>query len=408
MAEATSEQDEEYELESILAATETWFLARGTPRLIDEYDPSIVPLTRAMPVLSFVFALQTFRGLRRGWPEGPSWALLVVTIVVLLVTRLLLGTSDGGGVLERVRSAGILEETAFVLVPAGVWLLSTGSVVAAGWTALVNLAVLLVSYVVFSYSILRAWLRGVGRGLGRLEVVLELALRALPLVLVVFVVLFFNAELWQIANDVDAPLYWTSMAIVFLLIVSVVFWRANRSLGGPSRFDSPAEIASLCAGTPVADVAPALAEQAMAARPLRLRQRAEVATLVAYSIVTQVVLVSVVVSLCFLLLGALLVPLSVVEQWTGQAAVEALVSTTVFGSEVAVTAELLRVSGLLGASAALTFAVNTAIDERYQAVFAGRLPLEVRRTLAVRAVYVVLGERIDEGRPNARRRDGAR
>lgn len=379
--------------DEVIERTETWFVARGTPRLSESANPSEFTLARALPALSLVFAVQTFLGIRRGWPGLSLPASVLVTAVVLLLARLLVNAGTEGTGLQRVQSAGIVEESAFVLLPAVVWAVATGRIYAGLVTAALNLGALVALYVVFSFPVVRSWYRGAGRAIRRTETVIEMALRAFPLLLVASLFFFLNSELWQVASEIATPLYWSATGSLFLIVLAVSIWRAHRSLSHPDLFDSTDEIVALCRATPVEPVAPALAEAALDAPLLNHRQRVEVGTVLAYSIFTQIVLVSIPVTVFFTLFGVLVIPPSVIERWTGEALTSALVSTTLFETEVGVTRELLRVSGLVGSFSALYFAVNTAVDRTYREQFAEQLPTEIKRTLAVRAVYTTLLER---------------
>lgn len=88
-------------------------------------------------------------------------------------------------------------------------------------------------------------------------------------------------------------------------------------------------------------------------------------------------------------------PGAIVEQWIREA-VTPTITVGLFGSQVGLTDELLRVSGPLGAVSALHFAVHLAVDETYQAAFTERILDEVERQLAVRAVYLALRAGVEQ------------
>lgn len=375
--------------------TEKWFVARGTPRLIVGYDPSQYALTRALPVLALIFIVQTFRGIRRGWPALPLWVAVLVTVLTLVGTRAVLNYGTEGSLFRRVRSAGVLEETVFVTIPALVWFAGTGNIGGAVAVAALNIGLLLVSYLVFGRVVLRSWVRGLDRAARRVEDVVELGLRALPILLVVLLFFFVNSELWQVAHEIASGPYWTIVVAILLSVIAVIYWRVDRSLAGLESSMAAEEVESLCRDTPVAAVATDLAPSAVDSPPLTQRQRIEVGTVLITGIFTQVLLITLPVCVFFVGFGVLVVPLPVIELWTQEAVGSTLLSFSVFGAEVGVTVELLRVSGLLGAVAALHFAVNTAVDETYRDAFEERLLGEVRRLLAVRAVYLVLVQRVE-------------
>lgn len=381
------------ERRELVERTEAWFVARGTPRLVEGYDPSRDVLARILPILAIVFLIQTFRGIRRGWPMAPLWAALLMTAVITLVARVVVNFGSEGPLLRRVRSSGMLEETVFVLLPALVWFVATGRVRGALLVAVTNVVVLLLVYVVFSGSVVRSWARGLGRALRRTEAVIELALRTLPFLLVVFVFFFVNSELWQVGNEIVAAHYWSAILLLLLVTVAVIYWRVDQTLERGTVFESSAEVVSRCRETPVESVAAGLAEDALDAPELTRRQRIELETALTNGVFAQVLLISIPVFVFFVLFGLFVIPFDVIELWTQEPVTDPLLSFELFGSEVGVTPELLRVAGLLSAVAALYFAVNAASDETYREAFAERILVEIQRTLAVRAVYLTLLDR---------------
>jgi hypothetical protein len=63
-------------------------------------------------------------------------------------------------------------------------------------------------------------------------------------------------------------------------------------------------------------------------------------------------------------------------------------SLDLWGRHLVVTEELLRVTGFLTVFAGLYFSVTATTDESYRREFIGEILEEMRRSLAVRAVYL--------------------
>jgi hypothetical protein len=383
--------------ENIKTETEQWFVARGTPHLVASFDASEHVLGRTVPLLMLVFYVQTLRGILRGWPQLPIWGTVLAAAVVLLAARVVLNLTWQRPLLSRATSLGIVEATVFVLVPALVWFVATGTVADAVTTAAINLGALLVIYLGTSFGVVRSWIQGTSRAIRGFEAVVGMAFRALPLLLIVFTFFFVNSELWQVGNEIARPLYWSTLVLVLLVIVAVGFWRGHRSVDLHGGFETVEEIQSLCENTPVEPVASEFAAAALESPPLDRRQRIEMTTLLAHSMVVQVFIISVLVTVFFVVFGLLIIPPTVIEAWTGDPITAPIVAFSAFGVEVGVTVELLRVSGLLGAVSALYFSVNSVVDETYREEFSGQLPVEVRRTLAVHAVYHALVDAMDDG-----------
>jgi DNA-binding transcriptional LysR family regulator len=78
----------------------------------------------------------------------------------------------------------------------------------------------------------------------------------------------------------------------------------------------------------------------------------------------ETLLVSIAVAGLFGFLGLATVDAELTREWSGQAAVPLLHSSTILGEELVVTAALLQVAGFLGALAALMFALEVLVDEQ--------------------------------------------
>jgi hypothetical protein len=65
-----------------------------------------------------------------------------------------------------------------------------------------------------------------------------------------------------------------------------------------------------------------------------------------------------------------------------------LASLDLWGRDLVVTEELLRVTGFLTVFSGLYFAVTAQTDETYRREFIGEILEEMRRALAVRTVYL--------------------
>ena len=89
----------------------------------------------------------------------------------------------------------------------------------------------------------------------------------------------------------------------------------------------------------------------------------------------------------FVGLGMLIIQADTVTLWTTDAP-DVLWDTTLFGIDVLVSAELLRVSGFLAAFALVYFAVYTTTESALRDEFYEDITDEVRQNLAVRARYL--------------------
>ncbi|WP_157533208.1 hypothetical protein [Haloferax profundi] len=382
-------------LEPVVKETEKWFVSHGQPHLIEDYNATEHVLTRAIPFLVVLLVVQLFRAVRVGWPDQPLWLVGVVVLAITVATRIGLNLIAGRELWRQADSVGIVEASAFAVIPAIAWLVATGDSFEFFRVLVTNYVILVVIYVITSFGVVRGSARGLQKALSGIGSAANLAIRALPLLLVVFALFFINSELWQVSHSAEPVPFWTAILLILTVAALAVILLLRRELEGINYLKDPDKIVAFCKDTPVGDIAPALAVEAANPPPLKRRQRTEVALLFLYSTGQQVAIVSLFIVVFFSLFGLFAVPISVLEMWIGESVLTPVFSFDWFGSRVFLTWELIRVSALLGALSALYFAVNIVIDQTYRDQFFTEIATGVERTLAVRAVYLMLLDRID-------------
>jgi hypothetical protein len=100
------------------------------------------------------------------------------------------------------------------------------------------------------------------------------------------------------------------------------------------------------------------------------------------------------------LVGLVVLPLSLQETWIG-AAPDVLFSFELFDERVGMTVELIKVAGFVAAFAALQLTVSLLSDRTYLDEFLGDLRESLRRSLAVRVVYLGVVLREDATNPSS-------
>ncbi len=284
---------------------------------------------------------------------------------------------------------GPLELAAFVLAPAVLPLVvDNGSLGQFTLTVIGGLAVLAIVWFMFGYGVGAILRWAVGNLWRQLSDVFGLMIRSLPLLLVFTMFLFMNAELWQVANDFTNPLFFTAAGGLVAVAVLFVLVRLPRELEDIGRFVDADQVADAVrrSGAPIEpsrtepDAAPKLSRNA----------RFNVGLLAAFSIGVQIALVMMIIGAFYVLFGLVTVRPNTIEQWTadGPGSTERLVDLQLFGSDVPVTAELLKVTGFLMAFTALQFTVSALTDSTYRQQFFENLTFEIREALAVRVVYL--------------------
>jgi len=131
--------------------------------------------------------------------------------------------------------------------------------------------------------------------------------------------------------------------------------------------------------------------------PLTPRQRTNVGLVIFVSQAVQILFVALAVWLFFMVFGALLVRLSIVQAWVGHRP-QVVFSVPLFGDTVSVTRELLRVATGTASFSALYYAVAMVVDSNYRDEFVTQITEQMRETFAMRAEYLRLLRERDRAR----------
>jgi hypothetical protein len=126
--------------------------------------------------------------------------------------------------------------------------------------------------------------------------------------------------------------------------------------------------------------------------PLRSRQRVNVALVLFVSHALQVLVVCAGVALFFVIFGALAIGPDVRESWTGSRGEAIGPTVALFGQDVTVTTELVRVAAAIAAFAGLYYAIAVQTDATYREEFLEEVVGDLRDTFRLRAEYLRLRE----------------
>ncbi len=373
---------------------ERWFIKQGLPHAIHDYAASTDVLTRAAPALSMVFLLEattSFGDRFAGWTQ----ALVFVSAVALLFAAV--------GIVNRIRGRrlfalpddiGVLEIALFIFGPALLPLVFDDDGSGFLLVVLANIVLLILTYVVVSFGMIPMLRSGAGHiarevgGLGRLM------LKSLPLLLLFATFLFLNAEMWQVAHGFTAPFYAISVGLVATLAFVFLALRIPAETSSLADFSSWPEICDIAysCGAPVGIAEREWLHEPPVVEPLQFVDRLNIGVLLFMRQAVQVVLVAVVIGVFYVVFGLFTVRKETILQWTELTsesfAARAIYETSLFGTDVALTWELLAVSGFIAAFSALQFAVSLITDETYRGEFFTDAANDVRSILAVRALYL--------------------
>ncbi len=223
----------------------------------------------------------------------------------------------------------------------------------------------------------------VGRTLSSLGMMFPLVTRALPLLLLFVTFLFINTEVWMVADSLDrgvlalAVMSFAALAVGFLLV------RLPEEMDRVDDDVDPDRLAARTAGTPLERDAVTVfggADRDELARIVEVSglQKWNLVLVLLVAQALQVLLLSVVVLVFFLLFGRAVMQPEVVEAWLGDAW---------HGS---VLDPLVNVSVFLAGFSGLYFTVGAVTDETYRQQFFTSVTRDLERAVAVRAVYRTL------------------
>ncbi len=370
-------------------AVERWFIRRGLPNLINNYQASTDVFTRAAPLLAvfWVFGLTGAFGDRfTGWYQ----------VGAALVGGLFLGAVAAG--VNRLRGrrplqvpdrVGRIELAAFVLAPALLpVLLDNSSIGDFALEVLGSLFFLLLIRLVYGFGLLSiiVWaLRHLAHQVGD---IVGLMIRSLPLLLIFTMFLFMNAELWQVADGFTTPLFLVASGGLVLISALFVLIRLPVELENVARFDSSATVSSIVNETNAPIECGAADPERTPA--LSRTDRVNVGVLALFTLGVQIALVMAIVGAFYLAFGLVTVRPDTIAQWTvgGADGIDRIIDLELFGAEIPLTAELLKVTGFLMAFTALQFTVSALTDQAYREEFFDDLIIEIRQALAVRVEYL--------------------
>ncbi len=206
----------------------------------------------------------------------------------------------------------------------------------------------------------------------------SLATRALPLLLLTFLV-FFNSPVWVMAATISRPRLW--LALMFLVVIAAAFVisvTADRVTPIMETGDPSDDHSERLAGTPFETM-----PDPATVRALSRTERLNILFVVAASQLSQIFIIAAMVALLFLILGLILLSPELLAAWTRNGRSDG----TVLGMTIPVPDSLIQITFFLGALTFMYISARTVSDAEYRTRFFDPLIDDLRLTLTARNRY---------------------
>jgi hypothetical protein len=367
-------------------ATERWFVSRGLPHFVYRFRSSRDVWVAVVPVVVLLFVIEiAVLAPNEEYPILGSIAAVVGGVAALVAVWAVANKLRGRSWFARPDRIGPVEVLTFVLGPALIPLAFGGQWRSAVVTAAINFGVLALAYLERRYAVVSLARWTLQHLAVRIRSISGVVLRALPLLLIVVVLVFFTVETWQLAAELRWPVLLLGALLFITLGLVFAVIRAPDQIGEIEADVDPSTIRDLVAETPCVPLASG--RSSYSSPPLSKSERRNVRMVVVVSEGTLVAIVAGAMFLFFVVLGLITIPPNLATEWIGHPP-DVLFTFDLFGQEMGMTTELIKVAGFVASFAALQFTVSLLSDRAYEDEFLQGLRADLRQAFAVRAVYL--------------------
>lgn len=358
--------------------TEHWFLQRGLPLFITDYDARTRVWTRAAPFLAAVYVLLS---LVVAWP---SPGFMVLALLPLLAAWVLGNLADRRPPFSAPRRIGPAQLVVFAIGPA-LPHIAGGDWQAAMATVLVAVVILAITYFVVAYGVIPLVVWVLRRLTKSLPEVRNAAVRALPMLLIFIAFLLFAGETWQVFGRLSGIPFVLTQLLFAGAGVAFVATRLRADSASLEAFASWDEVHQHAAATPAAAL-PGEHVGTPPPIPLSARERRNVLLLLMSNRVIMALSVALVMGLFYLILGFLTIDLQVARVWLGVEP-NVLVAITYRGRTMILSEEHLRVAGFLASFSGFYFGVYSVSEPAIRDGLADDGTTQLREACAARQLY---------------------
>ena len=368
-------------------ATERWFLKRGLPHFIAGYSITRDVLTRAVPFLIFVALFEVVNAPSEDFPLWLSAVAIVAGFAILLTPLVIANRMRHRPAFARPNSIGPVEVALFVFVPALIPVVFGGQVTSAAVTVATNIVILVLTYLALSYGVFPMMRWAGGETIRELHAVIGLFVRALPLLVLFVTFTFLQNEAWQITASLHGVFYLIVLLVFPMVGLLFAALRLRREVSVLADFESWGVVVDRVRGTPAETLAERTDRPPHDPPPLSRRQWGNVSLVVLFSQGLQIFFISLLVFLFLFTFGVLVCTAPIVTSFIGEPP-HVLATLDLWGRQMIISEELLRVSGFLAVFSGFYFGVSVLTDDTYRVEFLQEIIEELRRSLAVRTVYL--------------------
>ena len=377
-----------------LKATEAWFRRQGTPHLIEDYSTRRDILTRTLPFLVTVLAIQILLIPRVDWPWWASALSVAGAVAAVAAAWVGINALRRRKLLALPEKVGPVEVLVFLLTAPSLTGFILGDWETAAVEVFLNALLLLGAYLTVSFALIPILRWGARRLIRDALDVLGLFARALPLLLIFVTFMFITAEVWQMAGTIELSRLLAVIGLFALVAAAFLISRLPAELSDLAAFHSSERVMELAQGTPAASLGVASDSLRMDA-PLRPAQWTNVGLVVVVALALRVLFVCGLVGVFFLVFGAIAMDLYTISSWTQR---DPRVLIDLPWSGTAMTVELLQVAVFMAAFSGFYFTIRVLTDHEYRDEFFEDVVGDVRQSLAVRAVYLgALAQHVMDG-----------
>lgn len=346
-----------------LESYERAFRRAGLPLLIEDYSPAEDIFNRAVPLLGLVFLAEMLAVLNRDWSPFVN-VLAVASGFAVLVLAIGVSNHLRGRPLRSLPDrVGRAELTGFVVVPAILPGLISGHWGIAALVAIGNLVLLALILAIVGFGVLSIIGWSLSRLLSQLSASLALLVKAVPLLMIFSLILFFTPELWEVFAHLDDLRL--ALLIGLFLLLGAAFLVARL----------PSEVSHL--DREAGDGMP----------PLSRLQEFNIGLVLFVAQSVQILLVALGVGGFFVLLGLLTIDDDILHSWLGHGG-EIIASFRLGDGRAIISVELIRVAGALASFTGLYFTISMLTDTLYREEFMSQITAEMESVFRLRRDYL--------------------